>query len=98
MTSIENCARWCLLSSNCDMFYYSVGTCEMHQNERRKFFNIYEIVEEDTIPTGNIYILHCSAAMENWVDNSDHYGRSLNRKTLHILNTLFKICARYKKF
>ena len=85
--SVENCARWCLLSSSCDMFYYTDdgGKCEMFPNDRKKFFNLYEIIEpaEESIANGvggDIYVLHCSPAMENWVTNSDPYGHSLQRK------------------
>ena len=78
--AIENCARLCLLSSSCDMFYYKTGTCKLYENERRKMFNLYEIVEEHTDSTGAVYVLHCSAAMVNFVINSDHYGRTIQRK------------------
>ena len=93
-TSIENCARWCLLSSSCDMFYYThsgggVFDCKMYQNDRKKFANLYEIIEpaEQTATPNlhNIYVLHCSPAMENWVINSDPYSHSLQRKLFLLL-------------
>ena len=84
VTSIENCARFCLLSSSCDMFYFNAGQCKLHVNERRKMQNLYEIVEEHDGPTGAVYVLHCSPAMENFIVNSDHYGRTLQRKNFFI--------------
>ena len=71
--SVEHCARFCLLSSSCDMFEYQPSTCKMFPQEKRKLQNLFEYVIENPSPGVEhaVRVLHCSPAMENIINSVD---------------------------
>ena len=67
------------------MFTYDSGTgnCRFSPHQPLKHMDLYNVVEKTTAEETALYILQCSAGLENALPNSDFfthdYGGQLNR-------------------